>query len=228
MTIDKTGKEKSFSFVYSNPMLRYAQNWGHIVTERLLGQAGQILDLGAGTGEHQKLATPGNTYTALDLDGDVLKIGRSQGRNTIAVQGTAGQLPFSDGCFDGIVSIYTLEHFSGLDGCIDEMARVLKPGGILAAAIPTEGTLFRLGRRLVTAPFAVRRLGFESIKAYEAYVASQHINTPEAIFDSLARHFELVEKRWFPFFLPGKALNIMAAFKAVKPYLQGSRVIGRK
>lgn len=47
------------------------------------------------------------------------------------------QLDFADGTFDAAYSLSSIEHFGGLAGAsraVDEMARVLKPGGILALA----------------------------------------------------------------------------------------------
>jgi len=216
MTLDKTAKEQSFKFVYSNPLLRYVQNWGHIVTAQFLPPGGLILDLGAGTGEHQNFARKGDRYIALDADLDVLRIGREQGRTPPNLQAFAQRLPFANASFDGVVAVYILEHLSDLETCIAELARLLKPGGVLSVALPTEGMMFRLGRRLVTAPFAVRKLGFASVQAYEDYVATLHINQLEDIFACLERRFELVEMRWFPFLISSKALNTVVALKALR------------
>ena len=218
MELDKTSKEKLFDFIYSNPLLHYIHNWGHIVTEQFLPENGLILDLGAGTSEHQSFAKPSNTYVALDIDMDVLRIGREAGRSHWGVQSDAQRLPFADGSFDGVVTVYSMEHLSGLANCVDELARILKPGSVLAVAIPTEGLVFRLGRRFVTAPFAAKNLGFESPRAYEDYVASEHINLPDDIISELERYFNLVEKRWFPFFIASKDLNMLMAIKAVRSY----------
>jgi len=47
------------------------------------------------------------------------------------------RLAFRDGCFDVVYSLSSIEHFGGVDGArrsVADMARVLKPGGILALA----------------------------------------------------------------------------------------------
>lgn len=46
------------------------------------------------------------------------------------------RLPFRDGCFDAVVSHYTLEHVDDLTATWDELVRVLRPGGRLFAAVP--------------------------------------------------------------------------------------------
>jgi SAM-dependent methyltransferase len=47
------------------------------------------------------------------------------------------RLAFPDGIFDVVYSLSSIEHFGGLGGAratVDEMARVLKPGGVVAIA----------------------------------------------------------------------------------------------
>ena len=54
-------------------------------------------------------------------------------------------MPFRDGSFDAIYSMGTIEHFDETERAVEEMARVLKPGGrvcILEIARP-EGALRR-------------------------------------------------------------------------------------
>lgn len=51
--------------------------------------------------------------------------------NVRFVQGFGESLPFPDGSFDLIVSHTVIEHVQDVDQCIDEMSRVLRPGGVL-------------------------------------------------------------------------------------------------
>jgi len=214
--LNRQGKKKAFDYLYSNLVLRYFQNWGHNITEHFLQDSKLVLDLGAGTGEHQNHANTEREYIAIDNDLDALSIGREDGRNRICLQGTALALPFASGSFDGVVSVYNLEHLQDLERCSSEIVRVLKPGGMLAAAIPTEGLLFSLGRRLVTAPFAVKEMGFNSIKEYEDFVRQEHINSVYDITLALGKFFSIEKKRWFPFSLGGKSLNVTVAIKAIR------------
>lgn len=48
-------------------------------------------------------------------------------------------LPFSDDAFDVVVCAEILEHLPEYERAIDELARVLKPGGRLAASVPRYG-----------------------------------------------------------------------------------------
>jgi len=55
------------------------------------------------------------------------------------------QLPFPDGHFDGIWSLGVVEHFiDGYRDILDEMARVLKPGGLAFVTVPSISPLRRL------------------------------------------------------------------------------------
>jgi len=47
-----------------------------------------------------------------------------------------GRLPVESGTFDMVVSINTLEHVYGIEQALDELLRVVKPGGRLMLAVP--------------------------------------------------------------------------------------------
>ena len=46
------------------------------------------------------------------------------------------RLPFADNSIDGMVCSYVLEHVSDARACVDEIIRVLKPGGHLYVTVP--------------------------------------------------------------------------------------------
>jgi len=55
------------------------------------------------------------------------------------LQGAVGdvrELPFRDGSFDLIYSMGTIEHFDETEGAVEEIARVLKPGGRAIVGVP--------------------------------------------------------------------------------------------
>lgn len=213
-------KKQYLEYFYSNPVLAYCQNWGHIITEKFLGDGILTLDLGCGTFDHMPFADPAKKYTCLDLDKEVLEIGKEKYPNVEAVCASAEKLPFEDNYFDNVVSVFSLEHIKDLDSCIAELARVLKPQGCLAVALPTEGFIFRMGRRFTSARYAKKHLGLKSAREYEEMVAKNHVNSLEKVLLILTKHFLIERKKWFPFaVLGGKNLNINLAIKA-KPLNQ--------
>lgn len=55
----------------------------------------------------------------------------SRDDGVVLMQGDASQLQFPDGAFDAVFSVATFEHILDLPAALREMARVLKPGGIV-------------------------------------------------------------------------------------------------
>lgn len=90
----------------------------------------RVLDLGCGIGRFTEfLQSKGAIVTGVDSCSDMLKINtRCQ-----TVCAPATQLPFEDGSFDVILSVWTLQFLDSNDLklAIQEMNRVLSPGGIV-------------------------------------------------------------------------------------------------
>jgi demethylmenaquinone methyltransferase/2-methoxy-6-polyprenyl-1,4-benzoquinol methylase len=88
---------------------------------------GRVLDLGAGTGA----ASPdmgGREVVALDPARQMLALD-PEPRRVVAV---GERLPFQDGSFDGVFSAFVVRNLESLDGTLAEVARVLRPGGVVA------------------------------------------------------------------------------------------------
>ena len=119
--------------------------------ERLgLHPGDRVLDLGAGLGRHAfEAARRGGIVTALDYSTDELV----SVRNTFAAMAAAGEitadrfggvlrgdatrLPFPDDAFDRVIVSEVLEHIQDDVRSLAEIARVLQPGGTLAATVPS-------------------------------------------------------------------------------------------
>lgn len=56
--------------------------------------------------------------------------------DTTDVRGVGERLPFRDGVFDAAFSLSVLEHVTDPFACARELARVLKPGGVLYCVVP--------------------------------------------------------------------------------------------
>ena len=83
-----------------------------------------MLDVGAGASPSFRDVLPGSLrYVDVDIDSG-------------HVHGTAEDLPLRDGIFDGAVSYAVIEHLTDPEGAIREVARVLKPGGLLLCGAP--------------------------------------------------------------------------------------------
>jgi ubiquinone/menaquinone biosynthesis C-methylase UbiE len=91
------------------------------------------LELGCGTGHWTEFFSENRLQlTAVDSSEAMLKIARSKKlENVKFLNADATQLPFPDHHFSGIVSITMLEFVDDLEKVLNEIDRVLKPGGTL-------------------------------------------------------------------------------------------------
>jgi len=95
------------------------------------GARGQVLDLGSGTGRNLPLLPPGTTAVGLDLSLDALRWARTRAPAIPLVVGHAETLPFRDGTFDTVLSGLVFCSVGDVGRGLDEVKRVLRPGGQL-------------------------------------------------------------------------------------------------
>jgi malonyl-CoA O-methyltransferase len=109
-----------------------------------------ILDLGCGTGHSTralKRRHPKALSVAVDIAPGMLAQARRQARwprRFERVRADAYALPFRDGSFDLVFSSLMLQWCDDLDAVFAEIARVLKPGGLLLFSTFGPGTLAEL------------------------------------------------------------------------------------
>jgi ubiquinone/menaquinone biosynthesis C-methylase UbiE len=126
----------------SRDMRRYAfaQRFGgqHITTVRRLldpGAGTRILDVGSGRGQLAKrLEALGSTVTGVDANPAAAQNAIARDIRTMRVEA----LDFPDESFDQVVAIHAIEHFPLIAEGFAEMARVLRPGGLMLLIYPAE------------------------------------------------------------------------------------------
>jgi demethylmenaquinone methyltransferase/2-methoxy-6-polyprenyl-1,4-benzoquinol methylase len=103
--------------------------WRRMMLKKLgLHHGARVLDVAAGTGEVTRLLQQmGITVFSLDLSPDMLAEAKAKG--AVAVLARAEELPFSDRTFDALTFTYLLRYVENPNACLQELARVLKPGG---------------------------------------------------------------------------------------------------
>jgi ubiquinone/menaquinone biosynthesis C-methylase UbiE len=119
---------------------KWAENADHDVAARFqaaLGGAagGALLDVACGPGVVTAAVAPqAASVVAFDATEPMLDKARARCakaglRNVTFRQGDAEHLPFADAQFDGVVTRLAIHHFANPGRALDEMARVLRPGG---------------------------------------------------------------------------------------------------
>ena len=140
---DLKQREESFTRIY-NEMTGGLLDMGWLKTQYLepvirAGVAsGLVLEVGSGPGylglEWLK-STEGTTLTELDIDGDMIATARRNAiecglaERVVYTKADASRMPFEDEYFDAVFSNCSLHEWVHPEPILNEIARVLKPGG---------------------------------------------------------------------------------------------------
>ncbi|QYZ78673.1 methyltransferase domain-containing protein [Methanofollis formosanus] len=207
---------------------------GHIREQVMccLPKGGDLLDIGCGTGLFMNyyLSHGGGRAVGLDLSPAMLREGRSRNRLDHLITGTADYLPFRDNSFDAVSSILAFSYVQDPAAMLDEVYRVLRPGGRVAictlghnlftAALPA---VYKIGEKVhwgrvgvgdfdehyysdeeICALFTAA--GFTGVETRRCSFA--HVNLAKPIFEFTRRFEPFVERR-----VPYLAFNLCASGK---------------
>ncbi|MBK5232562.1 MAG: class I SAM-dependent methyltransferase [Thermoleophilia bacterium] len=97
----------------------------------------RVLDLGCGVGHSYHLLEPRETI-GVDIDPGVL-----EGQERPTEVADMRDLPFTDGEFDSVLSVHSLEHVPNPEVALTEVARVLDPTGTAVFITPNRLTFGR-------------------------------------------------------------------------------------
>jgi demethylmenaquinone methyltransferase/2-methoxy-6-polyprenyl-1,4-benzoquinol methylase len=92
----------------------------------------KILDLACGSGDATTMlqeALPKSQVVGLDFSRPLLAQAKSRGLPELT-EADALKLPFADGSFDAVTIAFGLRNFSDRQAGLEEIARILKPGGV--------------------------------------------------------------------------------------------------
>ncbi|HXW34867.1 MAG TPA: class I SAM-dependent methyltransferase [Acidimicrobiales bacterium] len=169
----------------------------------------RTLEIGAGTGSHVGFE-PSGEYVALEASEELAsQIPRREGLSVV-VADCEQRLPWDDDWFDRVLAIHILEHLYNLPAALDEVARVLRPGGIFGVVIPCEGGhLYSLGRSLTTKRMFERRYDVP----YEVMIQYEHCNTAKEVLAELGVRFRTVRRTFYPLRIPAVDLNLVVGIE---------------
>jgi 2-polyprenyl-6-hydroxyphenyl methylase/3-demethylubiquinone-9 3-methyltransferase len=121
--------------------------------------AGAWLDAGCGTGYFSRmLSDRGMKVTGVDASRSMIEAainlaGKSTNHSLLQfeVVETVERLPFDDQSFSGCICLSVLEYLQRPGNSLDELARILKPGGMLVISVPDSSSFIRKFQKAVTA-----------------------------------------------------------------------------
>lgn len=177
-----------------------------------------VLEIGAGDIRHDRHWNGKQPAEYLLADVDAAMLDRSVQRlseigvlhrGLLMERGQA--LPLADASVDVIVSFYSMEHLYPLRPYLEEMRRVLKPGGALVGAIPAEGGLaWGLGRYLTSRRWFLANTTIDPDKI----ICWEHPNFADQVVTELDTMFTRRALGRWPFpWLPVLDCNLILKFR---------------
>jgi ubiquinone/menaquinone biosynthesis C-methylase UbiE len=139
----------------------------------------RVLEVGCGWGELAEWLARDTAaqVVAVDLSERMVELARARGVD--AQVGDVQELPFADGSFDVAVAAWMLYHVPDLDRSISELARVLRPGGILVAVTNSRYHLLELRELVGSGPSTLsfnRENGEELLGRHFARMRREDVN----------------------------------------------------
>ena len=113
---------KFYDFINSLTTLGFDKTWRSQAAKNL--NPGSVLDLGSGTGASYE-DLKGFNVTALDPDKQMLSLNKFDKK----IVGKGENLPFNENSFDNVLCCFVWRNISETDKAMNEVFRVLKPGG---------------------------------------------------------------------------------------------------
>lgn len=175
----------------------------------------KTLEIGAGLGEHliyEDLSS--QDYYCLELRENMSqKISEKFPQVHVITGDCQKTLPFEKEFFSRIIAVHVLEHLPDLPSALKECHRVLAKGGVFSVVIPCDpGLVYGLARS-VSAKYIFEKRYQQS---YDWFISTEHINTPSEILYEIDPLFDIVSRRFFPFFFPVTSLNLCIGLTLVK------------
>jgi len=176
---------KRWAPVYDLTFGRITQGGRMLAAAHVNAQGGSVLEVGIGTGLALDFYRPQVRVTGIDVSAEMLREAelkaRKRGLRNLAGlhQMDARQIAFPDACFDHVAAMHVMSVVPEPERVLDEMARVVRPGGSVLIANHFAGRAegWTLAERLA-APLA-NLLGWHSDFAIERVLGHPKLRLEE-------------------------------------------------
>ncbi|MBF6557835.1 MAG: class I SAM-dependent methyltransferase [Acidimicrobiales bacterium] len=99
--------------------------------EQLLHGAQRVLDVGCGEGQvSRRIAGTGAEVVGIDPTAAQIRVATERGGRAQFIRARSEQIPSPNASFDAVVVCLAIEHVDPFEPAIEEVARVLAPGGL--------------------------------------------------------------------------------------------------
>lgn len=161
--------------------------WAPLLADAAGVHEGQVvLDAACGTGVVARTVAErlgaGGRVIGLDLNDGMLTVARRVRPDLEWRQGDVADLPFDDGSFDAVLCQMALMFFPDRRRALREMARVVRPGGVVALVVPASLDVQPAYRPFVE--MAARIAGSEAVSLLSTYWACGDLSELRALIGS--------------------------------------------
>ncbi len=119
----------------------------------------RVIDVASGTGFGAALlATDGRRVTGYDIDAEAVAFAQGEWPEAEFMVADATALPDADGSVDAVTSFETIEHVADPTAFVAEIARVLKPTGLLILSTPNRPVFAKRSGRSGPNPYHVSEM----------------------------------------------------------------------
>ncbi len=182
-TAERVSTELSDNFVFQRSRLAYHYAAGLV--------SGRVLEIGTGSGYGIEIIAPkAEHFTTIDKhtpNTDLLSADNVEFRSA-----TVPPLPFDDESFDYVISFQVIEHIKRDDRFVDEVQRVLRPGGKFIVSTPN------IVMSLTRNPWHVREYTKEEfttlLTPHFSKVEGYGVSGDEAVMDYYAKNRDGVKR----------------------------------
>ena len=201
---------------------RAIEEFNHSYPRRMLPDmpSPRTLEIGPGSGGHIAHEDLSNqSYFCIELRQHLADLIMQRFPQVHAVVGDCQRnIPFENNFFNRVLATHVLEHLPNLPGALDEIKRVLAPGGLVSIVLPCDpGLAYGFARKISAERIFKKRYGM----SYDWFIHREHINSPEEILTLLRERFTPLHMEYWPLRVPAVNLNLCIGITLTKPKTEG-------